>query len=448
MPRLTKRVFRDLAIWMVGCGLLAGIVFPFFVIPLGVPPATSLTPVFFAATLGAGLAVGVVNFALARLVAGRRVRDLATRMREVKAVIDEGTFSGDWSGCDPKRCAVPVDSDDELGDVARSFNRLLEALARSHEIATSVRSFSETLTSQLELRPLAENALDQLLVEGGAEAGAVFVLVDDELLVAAERHLASEPPLFSNDELRSAVLGTEIVRLARPAEVAIEGPTGPTPAAAVLVVPFAFRHEPLGAIVVASSWAFETAAERVFALLRGQLGLAVRNAIAHQRLEQLGAVDPVTNAYNDRFGRVRLHEELVRAGRRHLPCSILALEAVPQGGEDEASRVAAADRLYAATAAAARRTLRAGDALVHAGDGRFWVIAPALDGAAARAEADALVRAVDAIALPWIGTLLTLSARSSVATFPRDGRTEGALLAAAGAQLGWPDPDTLSAGAA
>ncbi len=55
LPRLTRRVFTDLAIWMTGLGLLMGVAFPFFVLVLGVPDQYVFTPLFFVATIGAGL---------------------------------------------------------------------------------------------------------------------------------------------------------------------------------------------------------------------------------------------------------------------------------------------------------------------------------------------------------------------------------------------------------
>ena len=44
MPRLTSRVFTDLAIWMTGFGLLIGLVFPPFCLLLGLPAERVLTP--------------------------------------------------------------------------------------------------------------------------------------------------------------------------------------------------------------------------------------------------------------------------------------------------------------------------------------------------------------------------------------------------------------------
>jgi len=37
IPRLTRRVFWDLAIFMVGLGLVVGLVFPPMIVVLGVP---------------------------------------------------------------------------------------------------------------------------------------------------------------------------------------------------------------------------------------------------------------------------------------------------------------------------------------------------------------------------------------------------------------------------
>ena len=50
LPRLTKKVFTDLAIWMTGLGLLMGVVFPFFVMAFGVPSNYVLSAKFFSAT--------------------------------------------------------------------------------------------------------------------------------------------------------------------------------------------------------------------------------------------------------------------------------------------------------------------------------------------------------------------------------------------------------------
>ena len=61
MPRLTGKVLTDLATWMDPFGLLIGVAFPPFCIAPGLPAERILTPIFFASTLSAGLAVARVR---------------------------------------------------------------------------------------------------------------------------------------------------------------------------------------------------------------------------------------------------------------------------------------------------------------------------------------------------------------------------------------------------
>jgi diguanylate cyclase (GGDEF)-like protein len=131
LPRLTRRVFTDLAIWMMGLGLLMGVAFPFFVMAFGVPADYVLTPEFFLATTSAGLAVGASNQFLSRVVVGSRLRFMRSRMAAMEQNLRAGNYSDEAERCTPETCTLPVDSDDELGGAALSFNHLVEALTAS-----------------------------------------------------------------------------------------------------------------------------------------------------------------------------------------------------------------------------------------------------------------------------------------------------------------------------
>lgn len=139
---------------LVGDGLVAPAV------PASQPPDHVLTPFFYASTLTAGLVVGAVNFGLARLVVGRRLRLLADRMGTVEERLGQAVYTQDWSSCDPEACALPVDSADEVGAAAGSFNRLIHTLARTHAVERAMRDFSGVLSSEFELEGLGDAALD------------------------------------------------------------------------------------------------------------------------------------------------------------------------------------------------------------------------------------------------------------------------------------------------
>ncbi len=125
-PRLTRRVFWDLAVYMVGLGLVVGVIFPPFATLLGVPDAYAGRPSFRVACLVAGFLVGAMNYALTKGVVGGRLAELGTHLRSVTGVIASATRSGDWSEAEFER--ITIDSDDQIGEAGRAFNSLLGAV--------------------------------------------------------------------------------------------------------------------------------------------------------------------------------------------------------------------------------------------------------------------------------------------------------------------------------
>ena len=175
----------DLRVWMVLFGLSIGLVFPFAMETLGVPADVALRPVVFASTLVAGLAVALVNFWLVKGVVGSRLRRLAAAMHRVEGSLVAATYSGDWSACDPESCMVRVESDDDLGQAAASFNRLVDALASSQTVAQGVSAVSEALAAHLDLTDLADRTLEELSVRTQCQGAALLTVAHGRVAVAA-----------------------------------------------------------------------------------------------------------------------------------------------------------------------------------------------------------------------------------------------------------------------
>ncbi len=377
MPRLTSKVFIDLAIWMTGFGLLIGLVFPPFCLLLGLPPERILTPLFYASTLSAGLVVGGVNFALARLVVGRRLRLLAERMGTVEERLGRAVYTQDWSTCDPEACALPVDSADEVGAAAGSFNRLIRTLARTHGVEQAMRDFSGVLSSEFELEGLGDAALDGLLRHTGADAGAILIAREDGIEPLATHGLRTAEEIGTNDHVRRALRTGRVERMTVQApEAIIDSLLVGQPAREIIVAPIVFKSVALGAIVLATASTFDRDAMPLVEQFRADLGLAMNNALAHDRLERLAAVDPLTDAYNRRFGMARLQEEYSRAVRAEAPLGILMLDLDHFKAVNDTYGHLVGDRVLRAVARACRRVIREGDVLVRYGGEEFMVLLP------------------------------------------------------------------------
>src|SRR5215212_3966865 len=203
--RLTSRVFWDLAVYMVGLGLVVGVIFPPFATILGVPDAYAGRPSFRIACLVAGFLVGAMNYALTRGVVGGRLTELGRHLRSVTGVITSATRSGDWSHAviEP----IHVDSDDQIGDTARAFNSLLVAVEGRKELENKLhlQAYYDQLTG-LPNRALFMELLKEAeeLEESGDEYAVLLCGTGsaEHSEVVAERVLASlKTPVTIGDHL-------------------------------------------------------------------------------------------------------------------------------------------------------------------------------------------------------------------------------------------------------
>lgn len=376
LPRLTRRVFTDLGIWMMGLGLVMGTVFPFFVMAFGVPSRYVLTPVFFAATIGAGLLVGASNQLLSRAVVGSRHRFMRSRMTTVEENLRATIYSDYPSACTPESCSIPVDSDDELGEAAASFNRLVEALATSHQVTAVSRDFANTLSSHIELTPLADAALRRLQDASDFAAAALCIVQDGEMTTVASNGLSDPTGLASSDPVQRASRTLDTVRLDLPQDLPIDGGMVEFRARTVIAFPLHLRLVPIGVLVVASTATVSEDDERLVQQLLPNLAVALNNALSHERLQRVAAIDALTGLVNRRFGLERLGEEFSRAVRSKEPLGVILFDIDHFKSINDTYGHAAGDKVLRTVADAARSVLREGDTLMRYGGEEYLAVLP------------------------------------------------------------------------
>lgn len=393
--RITREVFHDLAIWMVGFGLCIGIVFPFFVMMLGVSSAVALKPVFFAACLGAGALAGILNYGLSRWIVGHRLRVLANSMNNVEQNLNAMNFSDDLSRCTPEDCMIPVDSDDEIGESAGAFNRLVGALSQSMKTQAAVRSFSQMLTSQLEIKGLAESALRQFFEHTGAVGGLVLYESGGELLVAASHGLRDPGSVAASDHVMAALRTEQRQVISIPEGIRVEGVVVDFRPSEVIVSPITYKGVPLGVVVLATGRSFSADHLALIDLLLQGLGLALNNALVHDRLQRLAAMDPLTAIYNRRFGLGRLSEEFARAVRASTPLGILMFDIDHFKDVNDTYGHLVGDRILKSICAIAKSSLREGDVLFRYGGEEFVAVLPAASAKDIRLMGERLRRSIE-----------------------------------------------------
>lgn len=138
-----RGVFVDLAVGMVVLGVLVGAVFPLFAQVMGVPERYAHQTSFWMACLGAGTLLGLMNWALARWVIGRRLRVLSLRLTQVGRELSAAALHGNWSSGSPEAHRLPVTSGDDLGRTAAAFNDLLAAMEAEHRFRSLLQATSD-----------------------------------------------------------------------------------------------------------------------------------------------------------------------------------------------------------------------------------------------------------------------------------------------------------------
>jgi diguanylate cyclase (GGDEF)-like protein len=374
--RITKKVFTDLALFMMGFGLIIGVIFPFFVIATGVPKDYILTPLFITLCVLAGIFVGGMNIVLARIVVGKRLRLLADRMIYVENKLGSGLSSSDLAGSCEDSCIITVDSEDVIGDTAIAFNDLVHTLSNSMRNEQAIKKFNEMLTSQLEIEQLAQKALIQVNDFMGANAGAILYEQGGELLIAASMNIKDPLSLISNDAVWTAIKLKTRQKFSLTSDLKIESPLIDFFPIETIVEPLLYKNLPIGVLIISSANKFNDENNYAFEMFLRGLALSFRNAITYEQLQKLAANDPLTSLYNRRFGMVRLTEEFSRSVRNNLPLGIIMFDIDHFKSVNDTYGHTVGDRALVNISKISRMAIREGDFLIRFGGEEFLVILP------------------------------------------------------------------------
>jgi diguanylate cyclase (GGDEF)-like protein len=373
------------------------------------------------------VAMALVHVLVIRLLVRNPLRRLVAAMKRAQA--------GDFLH------RVPVESEDEIGRLARTYNETLAALtdlnARRVEDALAMDALhrelrvkaeaerrardlsflvdlGRTLASTLELEPLLR-ALAERAVRGLGLEGLQILLVDDatgELVVRAV-HGGEEARVGERLRPGAEPEGFEIARMLQGDE---------------LLGVLALR-KPGGA-------AIDRDEARLVESVAGLAAMALANARLHQKMVRLSQTDALTGAQNRRSFFSRLDQELERSRRFDHAMAVALVDVDRFRQYNEALGHAAGDAVLKVVAGVLASAVRKVDLVARYGGEEFAVVLARADRPTALAAAESLRAAVENAALPHPASAsarVTISV--GIAVFPDDGGDLGALVDAADSAL-------------
>ena len=390
--RITKKVFLDLAIYMVGFGIFIGVLFPIFTRIIGIP-AEHIDVLFIIACLIAGISVGVVNIILVRTVVGKKLKELSGRMKFVSENL-ESKEDMDPEEC-YKKCVIPVDSEDVIGEASSSFNSLVKAFLTTLRSEESIRNFTEIFSNELDLEKLSEKALSHLIEYISASAG--LVLIDKGgLIEVSASHLIKDPEKVTKLEIvNDCFSNKKRMMFEFEEDIVIQAGLIDFVPKAILLEPIVYKGDVLGVFLIASSKQFDPSViEQLGVYVRG-LSLGMNNAIIHDKLEQLAILDPLTKVYNRRFGVSRLQEEYKKHIRTNNPLGLLMLDIDYFKKVNDTYGHIGGDQVLKSIAELIKNNIRQEDILVRYGGEEFLAILPSAPNEGLKVAAEKIRRMIE-----------------------------------------------------
>ncbi|MEJ5366712.1 MAG: diguanylate cyclase [Bryobacteraceae bacterium] len=417
--RLTRSVFRDQAIAMAAFGLFVGLMFPYAVHRMGVPVEHVLTLRFHLYCLAAGLIVAGMNVLIASGVVRARMRLLAGRLEEVRATLERIQTEADPCGCDPEHCFLPVDSEDELGRTSEAFNLMAAALGDALRTNAAVRRLGERLVERLRWQEMASTALDELIDHTLSAGGAVLLVREGQLELAAARGLAAPESLVSHPEVCRVLERQDEARIEIPGGILLDRVLAHFPPRAVLLQAVSHHGRGLGVVLLASDRPYTEEEVRRLRLMSRPLALAFHNALAYDELERVAALDGLTGFYNRRFGLARLREEFARARRAEAPLAVILFDIDRFKNINDTWGHLAGDRVLMFVARQIRLALRQEDVLVRYGGEEFLAALPMAGEEEAAAAAERIRQAVRSVPVAYGRNPIHATLSAGVAAWPQ-----------------------------
>lgn len=377
--RLTKKIFYDVIIFMVGFGILIGIMFPFFIVIMGIPSELILNLRFFAYCVIAGIIVAIMNITIVEVIIIHRIHILSQHMKEVENTLNTGCIKKGYR-YEPDSFLLREDSDDTLGECIKAFNKLIISLSHALKLRSDLHSFTSMLSKHMEINILSDKALNLLIEYLSAEGGLLLYKQNGQLLVTSFSGIMANQDIAKNSYILQAMNEgrAQIIEVQEEC-LCLKGMEFEYIPKNIIFQPITYEDMPIGVIILSRSILFCGEDMNKLDIFGMSLSMAMENAITHNQIQELATRDSLTGLYNRRFGMTSLNEEYSRSIREGHPLGLIMLDIDHFKAVNDYYGHLTGDKALIHVANILYETIRKGDILVRYGGEEFLCILPGAD---------------------------------------------------------------------
>jgi diguanylate cyclase (GGDEF)-like protein len=207
-----------------------------------------------------------------------------------------------------------------------------------------------------------------------AQGGAILTEESGEMKLLASVGIRRPESLLEN-QLILNVLRKESRNIVEiPQGMLLDGVLADFTPRMTILEPVKYKQIPMGIIVLASGKPFRSEVLDTLDLFSKSLALALHNAITHDQVQKLAAIDPLTGLYNRRFGMTRLREEYVRSVQIEGALGVIMFDIDHFKAVNDTYGHSIGDRVIRQIADTARAVLREGDIIIRLGGDEFLAV--------------------------------------------------------------------------
>jgi two-component system, cell cycle response regulator len=407
---------------------------PIVVVSVAQPGVGSLELLVVAVLIVVLLLAAVIGWGLARVT---------TRPLVALSAAAERVAGGDLD------TRIDVTSDDEVGQLATSFNDMTDRLrgyvgalqSSRDELRRNLARLGDTLSSTHDLSRILGVILETAVAETRSSAGAIYVAADgrDELTLRAGHGLDSRGARvgdvlgFGAGVTGGVASSGEAARGHAGAPGLVTAPSEPR-SDELISVPLRTTGGILGVLNVydrVDGRPYDDGDPEAIRTLASQAAVALDNVLLHQEAQRLSVTDGLTGLSNYRYFQQAISREIERAVRFARPMGLLMLDLDHFKNVNDSHGHQVGDAVLIEIAERVRAEVREVDLVARYGGEEFTVVLPETDRGGAEHIAQRICERVRGRPLHAAGVELRVTVSIGVAVLPDDGTTPSALIRAA-----------------
>lgn len=431
---ISKRsIYKNLLMSMLGFGSVVGIIFPFFT-RLMLDTENALSIQFFIMCIIAGLMVGGFNYLIFSLVVSKQIKKIVDGMKTIIERSQDINFL-------PSECntfTLNIDSDDYIGKMAKYFNDMSLSVCHRIYIETFVKNLSSKLSRSIDIGEMAKILLEHIMQLTKSDIGVLYGLRDERFVKLSVIGVdeTDKIPLVIDESygvVNLAMHNNQIMEISTDKSgfvwLNISTPFGTLKPEKIQIIPFSIESKVVAiAILISPNIDISNTNKSLVDTLRHTTATYISNAILHDKIKMLAAIDDLTQLLNRRFGIKRLNEEYSRSLRHGIPLSLIMIDIDHFKQINDNFGHDAGDDVLRFVARNLERGLRASDVVCRYGGEEFLIIAPGAGLNDAGKIAERIRVNIERSNIKFKDKELKITISSGIATWPVSKSSNGAEL--------------------